>query len=435
MRTLTLIFLLIGNTALGAFENETEGLSLNEAIETALLNNPSIVARSYEQRIADARYDMTFSSRLPHVNLHGSIARYHEDRMITPRRPGDGDTLQYTDQPLAGDVIVRMPLFTGGRLINESRAAKLLYDAAGHRLTRNREEVVFNVSSVFYSILAQRHAIEALEFSQKTLQGHCSRIKELIWAKKAATVDLLRTEVRLSTLEYYLTQQKNILEIQNRLLTNLMGVPYTTNGFHVVTGKLEPSKENIPDIGTSLNNALLSRPDYLAAQATLSAREREMCAAKALRSPSVSVRGAWGNQWDTHDFEQNNETGSIMLEIDLPLFTGGYISAKVREKRAIQFAAFEKLRQLELQIQLDVETAVLNINSSSELVRATGKSIEQAKESLRIELEKDACAKGSVTDVLDAQSALLESQMNYYRSLADYKIAHAQYRLVTGKNF
>jgi outer membrane protein TolC len=185
MRTLTLIFLLIGNTALGAFENETEGLSLNEAIETALLNNPSIVARSYEQRIADARYDMTFSSRLPHVNLHGSIARYHEDRMITPRRPGDGDTLQYTDQPLAGDVIVRMPLFTGGRLINESRAAKLLYDAAGHRLTRNREEVVFNVSSVFYSILAQRHAIEALEFSQKTLQGHCSRIKELIWAKKS----------------------------------------------------------------------------------------------------------------------------------------------------------------------------------------------------------------------------------------------------------
>ena len=432
---LTLATLLIGNAAWAAPDTTTEGLPLNEAIETALANNPGIAARTHEQRAIDARYDMAFSSRLPHVNLHSSIARYHEDRMITPRRPGDGDTLQYTDQPCTGDVVVRMPVFTGGRLINESRAAKLLYDAAGHQLARNREELVFNVSSIFYSILAQRHTLEALEFSQKTLQEHCSRIKELIRAKKAATVDLLRTEVRLSTLEYHLTQQKNILSIQNRVLTNLMGVPYTTNGSPVVTGHLEPSTETVPNIGTSLNNALLSRPDYLAAQATLSAREREMRAARALRSPSVSVKGAWGNQWDTHDSDQNNETSSIMLEIDLPVFAGGYISANVREKRAIQSAAFEKLRQLELQIQLDVETAVLNINSSSERVLATGKSIEQAKESLRIEREKHAYAKGSVTDVLDAQSALLEAQMNYYRSLADYKIAHAQYRLAAGENF
>ena len=435
MRGLILTVLFIGNSVWATFDHTPKQLSLNQVIETALENNPEIAARTYEQRAADARYDMAFSSRLPHVNLHSSIAQYHEDRMITPRRPGDGDTLQYTDQPLTGDVIVRMPLFTGGRLINESRAAKLLYDAAGHQLTRNREELVFNVSSIFYNILAQRHAIEALEFSQKTLQEHCSRIKELILAKKAATVDLLRTEVRLSTLEHHLTQQKNILAIQNRLLSNLMGVPYTTNGASVVTGKLEPGTETVPNIGTGLNNALLSRPDYLAAQATLSAREREMHAARALRSPSVSIKGAWGNQWDTHDSEQNNETSSIMLEIDLPVFAGGYIRAKVREKRAIQSAAFEKLRQLELQIQLDVETAVLNINSSSERVLATGKSIEQAKESLRIEREKHAYAKGSVTDVLDAQSALLEAQMNYYRSLADYQTAHAQYQLAVGENF
>ena len=432
---LTLAALLVGNTAWATPDNATERLPLDEAIKTALANNPGLAVRTYEQRAADARYDMAFSSRLPYVNLHSSITRYHEDRMITPRRPGDGDTLQYTDQPFTGDVIVRMPLFTGGRLINESRAAKLLYDAAGHQLARNREELVFNVSSIFYSILAQRHTIEAFEFSQKTLQEHCSRIEELIRAKKAATVDLLRTEVRLSTLEHHLTQQKNILAIQNRLLTNLMGVPYTANGHSVVTGQLEPGTETVPDIGTSLNSALLSRPDYLAAQATLSAREREMRAARALRSPSVSVKGAWGNQWDTHDSEQNNETSSLMLEINLPVFSGGYISAKVREKRAIQSAAFEKLRQLELQIQLDVETAVLNINSSSERVFATGKSIEQAKESLRIEREKHAYAKGSVTDVLDAQSALLEAQMNYYHSLADYKIARAQYLLAAGEIF
>jgi len=43
----------------------------------------------------------------------------------------------------------------------------------------------------------------------------------------------------------------------------------------------------------------------------------------------------------------------------------------------------------------------------------------QAEESPRIEREKYDLGKGSITDVLDAQSALLDSQTNYYRALAD----------------
>jgi len=39
--------------------------------------------------------------------------------------------------------------------------------------------------------------------------------------------------------------------------------------------------------------------------------------------------------------------------------------------------------------------------------KATVKSIEQAKESLRIESLKYELGKGSITDVLDAQAALL----------------------------
>jgi len=40
--------------------------------------------------------------------------------------------------------------------------------------------------------------------------------------------------------------------------------------------------------------------------------------------------------------------------------------------------------------------------------------------------------KGSITDVLDAQSAMLDSQTNYYRALADYNTALAQMDLATG---
>jgi outer membrane protein TolC len=81
---------------------------------------------------------------------------------------------------------------------------------------------------------------------------------------------------------------------------------------------------------------------------------------------------------------------------------------------------------------LDVETALLNVNSSWERIEAIKKAIEQAQESFRIERLKYDSGKGAIVDVLDAQSALLDSQTNYDRALADYNIALAQLRLAMG---
>jgi outer membrane protein TolC len=118
--------------------------------------------------------------------------------------------------------------------------------------------------------------------------------------------------------------------------------------------------------------------------------------------------------------------------MDIPIFEGGRIEARVRKEKARLSAAQERLRKLELQVRLDVETAVLNIGSAGRRVEAIEKAIEQADESLRIEREKYDLGRGSITDVLDAQSALLDSQTNYYRALADYSTALAQLKLAVG---
>jgi outer membrane protein TolC len=125
--------------------------------------------------------------------------------------------------------------------------------------------------------------------------------------------------------------------------------------------------------------------------------------------------------------------GRVGVVVDIPIFEGGRIEARVRQEKARLLAAQERLRRLELQVQLDVETATLNIASAARRVQATEKAIEQAQESLRIEREKYDLGKGSITDVLDAQSALLDSQTNYYRALADYNVALAQLKLAMGE--
>lgn len=410
-------------------------LALNELIEAALANNPDVSMRQHDVYLADAQREIARSAHLPTIELSGSLAQFREERLINPRRPGAADSLLFADQLLAGDVTLRLPLYSGGRLTHESRAAQLRQSAAGHLLARSREELVFEVTRVFYRMLAQRHAIEALAFSKEALQEHCRCIRERIQAHKAANVDLLRTEVRLSELEQQLTRERNVQSISYRLLATLTGLP------SVAAGRLPPMEEALPgtatppDLQEGLLLAMRNRADFMHARDLLAAQDRNVAAARARRLPEVALAAGYGNQWDAQSTDEYNEIGHVTLQVHLPVFEGGRIDAGIKAQQAARASAEDRLRRLELQIQLDVETAVLNTGSAAEQIQLAGKSIEQAQESLRIERDKYAFAKGSITDVLDAQSALLNAQMNYYRAQSEYHIATAQYRLATGQAF
>jgi outer membrane protein TolC len=153
--------------------------------------------------------------------------------------------------------------------------------------------------------------------------------------------------------------------------------------------------------------------------------------------PIVSLQGSYGGRWavgsPTGTGDELDDVGRIGVGLGMLLFDGGQVNAQVREQRANFIAARERLRKLELQVRLEIETALLNIRSSRERVTAIQTSVEQAQESLRIEREKYDLGKGTIVDVLDAQAALLEVQTGYYRVLADYNISIAQWRLAVGE--
>jgi len=86
------------------------------------------------------------------------------------------------------------------------------------------------------------------------MEEHFRRVSALLEAEKAAKVDLLRTEVRLSDLRQSLVKEQNVLAIQKRVLANLLGLDYDTERF-AIEGKLtfeEVSLEADPLIALAL---------------------------------------------------------------------------------------------------------------------------------------------------------------------------------------
>ncbi len=198
-----------------------------------------------------------------------------------------------------------------------------------------------------------------------------------------------------------------------------------------IEGKLELG--DIPvSLGAGLATALANRQDYHSAKSKIDAQQKNVDIAQARRLPEVSFRASYGNQWaaDSHD---ENEVGEVGVFATIPVFEGGRIEARIRRERSRLRAQRERLREVELRIRLEVETATSNIESTRARVGVMQKAVEQAKESLRIERDKYDLGKGAIVDVLDAQAALLNSQTNYYRALADYNTALAQFRLAVGE--
>jgi outer membrane protein TolC len=457
---------------------------LNECIELALRNNPDIAASESDIDSKRAERDIAAGERWPSIHATGGYAHYLDGQRLIA--PGKNNELGYFSNDLfSTDLVLGIPLYKGGRITNSIKAADLLRQAAEHTLARTKEELVYNVSSVFYTILAQRRLIDSVAFSQGALTEHLKRVNNLIDAGKVPKVDGMRTEVRLAEVTQRLLQERNVLDIQQRVLANLLGLGGEPAGAPHVDGTLEVAAVPV-DLNSSLEMAFSSRPDYAAARAALEAQARKVDIARGEHEPTVMLEGSYGGRWaaggsgesyspssdsvtyspnalpsSSHTSAMRNNTtitstlnptstritrlnqssadsfgdvGHIGVNIDVPLFEGGRVAARIRDERAKLTGYEQRLRKLELQIRLDVETGVLNATSAQERIQVTEKSIAAAKESLRIEREKYDAGRGTITDVLDAQSALLDAETTYYRALADYDVALAQLRLAVGED-
>ncbi|MGC9329363.1 MAG: TolC family protein, partial [Candidatus Hinthialibacter sp.] len=300
-------------------QEQSEPITLAKAIEIALINNPELAATRYEIDEADAARDAAFGAMLPTISGKGGYDQYLDRHRLGPPRY-TREPRAFSDGVFSSSIMLNMPLFTSGRLINQFRAAELLQAASEHRLARTREELVFNVSSVFFSILAQKHVIESLEFSQQTLEEHLKRISELIQALKAAKVDSLRTEVRIADLEQQLVKERNIMAIQDRVLMNLLGLVQEGIEPINVVGELTINDANETDLEAGITKAFAQRGDYLAARAALDAQAKRVDSARAEHWPSLSIRGNYVTLWAVDDVDRDGDSsfddvGSVGLVV------------------------------------------------------------------------------------------------------------------------
>ncbi len=408
-------------------------LTLDEALAIALRRNPDVAEAQSRLEEAEARLQAVRAGRRPTLRGRGTVDHWTEDQRLFPAtRNAEAGT--FGAQVLGAELAARLPLYTGGRLSGETDSADWNRRAATDQLIRVRETLVFQVTALFYDLLAQDEVLRSLEAAVGSMDEQQRSIQALVEAEKAARVDLLRAHVRRAELYERQVRERTHRTVQQRAWAALLGLEDAAapeaQGLlptHAITG--------CPDAAVCTHQALAQRADYRAAQAAVSGAEASVRSARAGYRPTLSAQASFGARWmpDPSESSEDHATvGRIGLVAEIPLFDGHLTGAKVAEQAARQRGTQERLRKLELLIRFEVETALAEIAAARERVQTSRQAVAQAEETFRIMREKYDLGKGTLSDVLDAQTALVSAQTRQTRALADLAVADARRQLAVG---
>ena len=316
-------------------------INLTSAYELALAKSESLQISLAEWRQAEAVYRQAVGTMWPEVSAKG------DSRFI---RGVDNDTHR------AG-VGASWTVFDGFRNARNANARQADSLARAHDAEQARLMLYEDVADVFYQVRSfQDQRVAALE-QLKSLGIRAEELERRIKLGRSKQSDLLTTSNQMANVRITIEQLNQFYAASMELLAFITGQP--ASSLQVVDQTPLPA---IGEIDKYLA-AATDRADIRSGEATVDAARYDRDAARADRSPKVTLDA---NNYVYRDPKSQNEW-DIVLSLEIPLFDHGRRVARIAE-------ASEQLRISELRL--------------AELQRSSERDVKQNYQSLFYELKQ-----------------------------------------------
>ena len=397
-------------------------LSLENAIDLGLKHNLGLLLSQADTRTARGQRWQELSALLPQVtagpyiaesklNLEelgfaGVASAFHISSSVGP--------FSYFDARAA----VTQTLFDW-KSINAARAATQNVKSADYTVVDARDLVILTVGYVYFLAVADEARIATDEAQVETAEALFHQASDQVDAGTAADIDALRTKVELQTRQQQLIQAKNDFAIQKITVARAIGLA-TSQDFDLTDKSSYQPLEGVT-VDEALTHAYASRSDYRAAQSGVRAAELSRKAAVAGYFPSLS----FGADYGTGGAHPSDSTRvyDVRGTLSIPIFTGNSVHGDIQQADARLEQSRERLENLRAQIEADVRTAFLNLQSSAEQVKVAQSNIELAGQTLAQSRDRFGAGVTDTVEVVQSQEAVASAQEQYISSLYSYNFA------------
>ena len=417
---------LLTSLPLAAYGGE---LTLKECLTAALNNNPAVAeallnVSAGEQGIASAS-----GKHYPRLSLNANVT---ELEYPVPFIPAQSTTIapHFSDYYASWTAQMTLPLYQGGQIVNGVDLAKVRKDIQEQGFSLTRYELIANTVNTYNKILQLQKLREASQASVTALEEQHKNAQLLFNVGRTARVDLLKVDVQLANEQQRLLSLDESLKTLAATLRFLMGESSDASSeVPALAGPLAMPAV-AADLADGLAAARAGRPEYQIARAGVTEAELSKKIVTGKMLPAVNASAGY---LDQYGFNPRYNQGSwfVGATLSFPLFDRSLYADRAQE-RMLQLRAEERLKTVENQLRLDIETALSSLADSRSRVITAERVVEQADESFRIEQGKYKLGAGAMVDLLLAQAADVTATANYTQALYDYNAAVVAYRKATG---
>jgi outer membrane protein TolC len=238
-------------------------------------------------------------------------------------------------------------------------------------------------------------------------------------AGTSPAIDALRAKVELQTRQQQLIQARNDFAIQKLAVARVIGLP-PGQEFELTDKSLYQQFEGVT-VEEALRRAYAGRSDYQAILAEVRAAEISRKAAEAGYFPSLSFNADYG-AGGAHP-STATQVFDVRGTLNIPIFQGGIVHGEVLQADATLEQSRERLENLRDQIDSDVRAALLNLQSSDELVAVARSNIDLAEQTLAQSRDRFSAGVTDTVEVVQSQEAVASAHEQYISSLYNFNYA------------
>jgi outer membrane protein TolC len=296
-------------------------------------------------------------------------------------------------------------------------------------LARTRQDTALNIKNGYYNVLRALAFVRVNEAAVAQSQELLRVTQAQLTAGVASQFDVLRAQTQLDNNQQALISSRNQVSISKNSFANSLGIDPST--------PIDPQPLDAPPLPDLNEEALIQtafsqRPEYLQADVNVILARKNIRLAHRNLEPylNASISGAYAAT--SNSFGQDRGTASVGLGLTVPLYDGGATRAQVQSARSDERGALIQKDQYARGIKAEVQQSVIAVRDADERRTAIARTVDQAREALRLANVRFQAGVGTQLDVNDAQTALTQAETNQVNAQYDFLGALARLQRSVG---
>lgn len=400
----------------------TNTLAPDAVVQLALAHHPALKSRNADVQMATARRFQADAGLNPTFDARAQAQHFEglENGSLAP-----GVTIPVIEDQYSASLGITQPLYTGGRVTQQRRSAKLQEAAARHTLTATASDIELQTRIAYWQWSKALAQITAFQASVVRMETQLTDTRNLKNAGMATDNDLLANEVLLAQIELQLQSAQQDADLSRIQLTRLTGQDITA--LYTPLQPEVPATAMGPDLHAALTIALSNRPELASVRLNAQASAELVGVARADGKPQVTLMARYEqgnpNQRDFPPEDEWKDDAFIGAAVSWSIFDGGLTRARTAEAKARAARDEYQVQTLLEAVIADTKAACLSRDYSLARLKTAKHAEASATRNLQVatDLWKNGAARHS--DVLDAQAKLTLTTAQRIAAEADALIA------------